>query len=55
MMERNYLKGAGLSVSRVCLGAMTFGGQADEKTSDSMLDMALEAGINFVDTANRCV
>ena len=52
MMERNYLKGAGLSVSRVCLGAMTFGGQADEKTSDSMLDMALEAGINFVDTAN---
>ena len=52
MMERNYLKGAGLSVSRVCLGAMTFGGQADDKTSDSMLDMALEAGINFVDTAN---
>ncbi len=52
MIERTYLKGAGLSVSRVCLGAMTFGGQADEKASDTMLDMALEAGLNFVDTAN---
>ena len=52
MMERKYLKGAGLSVSNICLGAMTFGGQADEETSLRMLDMALDAGVSFVDTAN---
>ncbi len=41
-----------LQVSRVCLGTMTFGGQADEAASRRMLDTALDAGINFVDTAN---
>ena len=41
-----------LRVSRVCLGTMTFGGQAGETASRRMLDTALDAGINFVDTAN---
>lgn len=41
-----------LAVSRICLGTMTFGGQADECASARILDCALEAGINFVDTAN---
>lgn len=41
-----------LNVSRLCLGTMTFGKQADEKAAASMLDLCLERGINFVDTAN---
>lgn len=41
-----------LSVSRICLGTMTFGGQADEATSGQILARAFDAGINFVDTAN---
>jgi aryl-alcohol dehydrogenase-like predicted oxidoreductase len=34
------------------MGTMTFGGQADEQASVAMLDRCLEAGINFLDTAN---
>lgn len=41
-----------LSVSRLCLGTMTFGSQVDESDSDAMISAALDAGINFVDTAN---
>ncbi|MBL8209770.1 MAG: aldo/keto reductase [Bryobacterales bacterium] len=41
-----------LTVSRICLGTMTFGGQADEATSARILATAFGAGINFVDTAN---
>lgn len=42
----------GLKVSRLCLGTMTFGIQCDEKQSFAILDAALDAGINFLDTAN---
>jgi len=42
----------GLSVSRLCLGTMTFGGQCDEERSHAILDAAAEAGIDFLDTAN---
>ncbi len=38
-------------VSDICMGTMTFGNQADEKTSFRILDRSLEAGINFFDTA----
>jgi aryl-alcohol dehydrogenase-like predicted oxidoreductase len=41
----------GLTVSRVCLGTMTFGEQNTESDAHSQLDYALERGINFVDTA----
>jgi aryl-alcohol dehydrogenase-like predicted oxidoreductase len=41
-----------LNVSRLCFGTMTFGGQADEAASKAMIDRCLEAGINFIDTAN---
>ena len=41
-----------LDVSRLCFGTMTFGGQADEAASKAMIDRCLEAGINFIDTAN---
>jgi aryl-alcohol dehydrogenase-like predicted oxidoreductase len=42
----------GLTVSRLCLGTMTFGAQVDERAAADMLDLALERGIDFVDTAN---
>ena len=42
----------GLKVSEICLGCMTFGGQADEETSIAIIDHALESGVNFLDTAD---
>src|SRR3972149_6606595 len=42
----------GLKVSDICMGTMTFGAQADEHTAHAILDRALDAGINFVDTAD---
>ncbi len=51
-MEQITLKQTDLTVSRVCLGTMTFGGQADEGTSARILAKAIDAGINFLDTAN---
>ncbi|MBC7872306.1 MAG: aldo/keto reductase, partial [Chitinophagaceae bacterium] len=42
----------GLKVSRLCLGTMTFGWSADEKTSHAIMDKAIEVGINFFDTAD---
>jgi len=47
---------SGLRVSPLCLGTMTFGADwgwgADVKESNAMLDRYLEAGGNFIDTAN---
>jgi 1-deoxyxylulose-5-phosphate synthase len=51
-VERRILNGTSLEVSRACLGTMTFGAQAGPAESARMLDMALEAGIDFLDTAN---
>lgn len=42
----------GLKVSRLCLGTMNFGPQTSESDSYDIMDRALEAGINFFDTAN---
>ncbi len=42
----------GLRVSRLCLGTMNFGPFASEAESFSIMDRALELGINFFDTAN---
>jgi aryl-alcohol dehydrogenase-like predicted oxidoreductase len=50
-MEYRILTGTGARVSRLCLGTMTFGRQADETASIAMVDRALDAGINFFDTA----
>jgi aryl-alcohol dehydrogenase-like predicted oxidoreductase len=41
-----------LKVSRLCLGTMNFGPQTTEEDSYSIMDRALELGINFFDTAN---
>ncbi|MEJ8850783.1 aldo/keto reductase [Variovorax rhizosphaerae] len=51
-MQYTKLGGTGLSVSRLCLGTMTFGSQCDEAVSFSILDKALEGGITFIDTAD---
>lgn len=42
----------GLSVSRLCLGTMTFGLQTDAQVSHRIIDHATDAGVNFIDTAD---
>jgi aryl-alcohol dehydrogenase-like predicted oxidoreductase len=42
----------GLTVSRLCLGTMTFGLQTEEDVSHSIIDRAADAGVNFIDTAD---
>jgi len=42
----------GLTVSRLCLGTMTFGLQCDEATSRAILDRAAAGGITFLDAAD---
>ncbi|MEJ0033700.1 MAG: aldo/keto reductase [Bacteroidota bacterium] len=60
-MRYNLLGNTGLKVSELCLGTMTFGGndgiwanigKLDQQEVDSQLKTALNAGINFIDTAN---
>jgi aryl-alcohol dehydrogenase-like predicted oxidoreductase len=51
-MEYRVLQGTDLRVSRASFGTMTFGSQADQETSNRMVDQCLEAGVNFFDTAN---
>lgn len=51
-MEYRYLGRTGIRVSPLCLGCMTFGGKTTPDDSADMIDRALDAGINFIDTAN---
>ncbi|MEV6356007.1 aldo/keto reductase [Streptomyces hydrogenans] len=51
-MEYTQLGRTGLKVSRLVLGTMNFGPQTDEATSHTIMDTALDAGLNFFDTAN---
>ena len=51
-MDYRFMGKTGLRVSDLCLGAMTFGREADEKLSHQMMDRFVEAGGNFIDTAN---
>jgi len=50
-MNFRYIGKSGLRVSPICMGTMTFGLQADKKTSFAIMDKAYERGINFFDTA----
>jgi len=50
-MNRKRLGRSGLVVTDICMGTMTFGLQADEKTSFAIMDRAVEAGIDFLDAA----
>jgi aryl-alcohol dehydrogenase-like predicted oxidoreductase len=60
-MEYTKLGRTGLDVSRICLGCMSYGGgnlgnhawSLPEEESRRFIKKALEAGINFFDTANR--
>jgi aryl-alcohol dehydrogenase-like predicted oxidoreductase len=51
-MKYRYLGKTGLKVSELCLGAMTFGRESSEEVSRQILDDFVEAGGNFIDTAD---
>lgn len=60
-MKYNLLGNTGLKVSELCLGTMTFGGgngmwkaigQLPQDEVDQIVKMAVDGGINFIDTAN---
>ncbi len=50
-MQYSYLGNSNIRVSKICLGTMTFGEQNTEAEGHSQLDMALDYGVNFIDTA----
>ena len=50
-MARMRLGRSGIGVSDWCLGTMTWGNQTPEADAHRQMDMALDAGIDFVDTA----
>ena len=59
-MKYNFLGTTGIKVSELCLGTMTFGGkgywtaigQLPQQEVDAIVQRSIEAGINFIDTAN---
>jgi aryl-alcohol dehydrogenase-like predicted oxidoreductase len=60
-MKYRQLADTGVFVSELCLGAMTFGGRGqiwekigglDQAAADAIVHRALDAGVNFIDTAN---
>jgi aryl-alcohol dehydrogenase-like predicted oxidoreductase len=51
-MEYRNLGRTGLKVSALCMGTMQFGWSVDEAGTLRILDHALDAGINFIDTAD---
>lgn len=51
-MEYRRLPHTDLTVSRACFGVMTFGSQTDAAAGARMVDLAIERGVNFFDTAN---
>jgi len=50
-MRMNPLGRTGISVSEICLGTMTFGQQNSQDEAFAQMDMALDHGVNFFDTA----
>jgi aryl-alcohol dehydrogenase-like predicted oxidoreductase len=51
-VDYTHLGRTGLLVSRLCLGTMNFGPETSEQDSFTIMDRALDEGINFFDTAN---
>jgi len=59
-MKMRFLGNTGVRVSELCFGAMTFGGkgywtnigQVQQKEADDLVSRAIDAGINFFDTAD---
>jgi len=54
-MQYKRLGSTGLKVSQVCLGTMTFGSQVDAAEATNIIKAALDAGVNFFDTADQYV
>ncbi len=52
-MKQRRLGRSPIYVSDICMGTMTFGSGADEAMSHKIMDMSVEAGINFFDTAEN--
>jgi aryl-alcohol dehydrogenase-like predicted oxidoreductase len=52
-MQTKRLGRSGIAVSKICMGTMTFGNQADEKEAHRILNRSFDAGINFFDTAEN--
>jgi aryl-alcohol dehydrogenase-like predicted oxidoreductase len=50
-MEMRPLGRTGLSISRICLGTMTWGQQNSEAEGHEQMDLAFSRGVNFIDTA----
>ena len=51
-MEFRRLGASGLEVSTICLGTMMFGDRTDAATAQKIIHSALDAGVNFIDTAD---
>lgn len=51
-MRYSLLGRTGVKVSRLALGTMTFGGEADEAAAAAIVARARDAGVNFIDTAD---
>jgi len=52
-MQYTYLGRSGMRVSRICLGTWNFGSYTDETEAFAIMDAAVDAGVNFFDTANH--
>lgn len=52
-MEFRELGKSGIKVSTIAIGAMTYGTQVDEAPAIKLIQAALDASINFIDTADR--
>jgi len=52
-MRFTTLGGTGVQVSRLCMGTMSFGGDADETAASAMYKACRDAGINFFDCADQ--
>lgn len=51
-MEYGFLGRTGVRISKLAVGTMAFGGDADEATSQAIFERALDAGVNCFDTAD---
>ena len=50
-MEKRQIGKSELKVSVLSLGTMTFGAKTNEEDANAQLDLAIDRGINFIDTA----
>lgn len=51
-MEYRRIGRSGLKVSEICLGTMTFGASVDEAEAKRIVNLALDGGVTFFDTAD---